>query len=175
MAYGVSEGTAIRMDTNQWFTMEGYVQAGYALLDMPARWTVQDNASRDATASGDGRLRRGLGFASGELRVGRSYMTAYSEQLVIFPHVIVAADWLSSRQRVRGVPVGGFDGFDLRGNAASWSAGAGVGVNLRYWLREDRYNAQRSRIDTSLQYRTSLGGGQADRAKGLFLSVSLSY
>jgi len=175
VAYGVSEGTAIRMDTNQWFTMEGYVQAGYALLDMPARWTVQDNASRDATASGDGRLRRGLGFASGELRVGRSYMTAYSEQLVIFPHVIVAADWLSSRQRVRGVPVGGFDSFDLRGNAASWSAGAGVGVNLRYWLREDRYNAQRSRIDTSLQYRTSLGGGQADRAKGLFLSVSLSY
>lgn len=175
VAYGVSEGTAVRMDTNQWFTMEGYVQAGYALLDMPARFTVQDSGSGAVTAGGDGRLRRGLGFASGELRVGRSYMTAYSDQLVIFPHVILAADWLSGRQRVRGVPVSGFDSFDLRGNAASWSAGAGVGVNLRYWLREDRYNAQRSRIDTSLQYRTSLGGGQADRAKGLFLSVSLSY
>ncbi|MDP9900641.1 NfrA family protein [Variovorax ginsengisoli] len=175
VAYGVNQGTAIRMDTNQWFTMEGYVQAGYAWRDMPAHFTLQDSASGAVEASGDGRLRRGQGFASGELRVGRSYMTAYSDRLVIFPHVVAAADWSSVRQRVQGVPVSGFDRFDLQGNGASWSAGAGLGVNLRYWLREDRYNAQRSRLDASLQYRASLGGGQADRAKGLFLTVSLSY
>lgn len=171
--YGFYEGTALRLDTSNWFTMEGYVQAGYTLLDQSVSYQVRD-AGGNVTSSGDGDLKRGQGFAAGEVRIGRSFLTDYSDRLVIFPHVSLAADWYSNRNRASGVPVAGFNSFNLAGNGSTWSAGAGIGVNLRYWLNEDRYNAQRSHIDTSLQYRASLGG-EADRAKGVFLNLSLSY
>ena len=41
-----------------------------------------------------------------------------------------------------------------RQNAAS----AGLGVNARWWLREDAYRAGRSWLELSLQYRARLGG-----------------
>ena len=72
------------------------------------------------------------------------------------------------------MPIAGFDSVALSDRGSSWSAGAGVGINLRYWFNEDRYNAQRSHVDASLQYRTTLGG-MAGRAKGVFLNLTLSY
>jgi hypothetical protein len=51
----------------------------------------------------------------------------------------------------------------------------GPGFNVRYWFREDHYNAPRSYLDFGVQYRTSLGGGESDRAKGWFMNMTLSY
>ena len=49
------EGTSLRIDRPDWFTMEGYVQAGYSWQDMPARFWLRNNArartARKARAS----------------------------------------------------------------------------------------------------------------------------
>lgn len=172
--YGFYEGTALRLDASDWFTMEGYLQAGYTLLDTPARYAVRTTAG-EVLATGEGRLHRGQGFAAGEVRVGRSFLTPYSDRFVVFPHVTLAADGYTNRNRASGVPVDGFASFDLAGNGRSWSVGAGPGVNLRYWLEGDRYTAQRSHVDWSLQYRTNLGGGDASRSRGVFMNLSYSY
>ncbi len=174
MLYGFYDGTALRLDTTSWYTMEGYLQAGYTLLDTPVRYTVR-SATGEILASDRGRLKRGQGFAAGEVRVGRSILSSYSDRLVIFPHVSVGADWYSTRNRASGVPLAGSDSFDLAGNGRSWSMGAGPGVNFRYWLAGDRYNAQRSHVDLSLQYRANVGGGDASRSKGVFMNLSYSY
>lgn len=171
--YGFYEGTGLRLDAKSWFTMEGYLQAGYTLLDAPTAYTLRDSSGQ-VLGSSDGKLKRGQGFAAGEVRIGRSFLTDYNERLVFFPHVSLAADWYSDRNRVSGSPVPGNASFDLTGNDRSWSLGAGVGVNVRYWLQGDHYRAQRSYVDGSLQYRTRLGG-VADRAKGIFLNLSYSY
>ncbi len=171
--YGFYEGTGLRIDRKSWFTMESYLQAGYTLLDAPTSYTLRDSTGR-VFGQTDGKLKRGQTFAAGEMRVGRSFITEYNDRLVFFPHVSLAADWYSNRNRAMGTPVPGIYDFDLIGGVSDWSAGAGVGVNVRYWLRGDRYNAQRSYVDGSVQYRTRLGG-LADRAKGLFLTLSYSY
>ena len=173
MLYGFYEGTGLRLDAKSWFTMEGYLQAGYTLLDAPTAYTLRDSTGQ-VLGQSDGKLKRGQAFAASEVRIGRSFLTDYSDRLVLFPHVSLAADWYSNRSRVTGSPVPGNSSFRLVGSDSDWSAGAGVGVNMRYWLAGDRYNAQSSYIDGSLQYRTRLGG-VVDRAKGLFLSVSFSY
>ncbi len=174
MLYGFYDGTALRLDTTSWYTMEGYLQAGYTMLDTPVRYTVR-SATGEVLASDRGRLKRGQGFAAGEVRVGRSFLSSYSDRLVIFPHISVGADWYSTRNRASGVPLAGNDSFDLAGNGRSWSMGGGPGVNFRYWLAGDRYNAQRSHVDLSVQYRANLGGGDASRSKGVFMNLSYSY
>ena len=171
--YGFYEGTGLRIDAKSWFTMEGYLQAGYTLLDAPTAYTLR-NSSGQVLGSSDGKLKRGQGFAAGEVRVGRSFLTDYSDRLVFFPHVSLAADWYSNRNRATGAPVPGNAGFDLSGSGSDWSLGAGLGVNVRYWLEGDHYRAQSSYIDGSLQYRTRLGG-VTDRARGVFLSLTYSY
>ncbi|AVS90820.1 hypothetical protein C8246_02000 [Paracidovorax avenae] len=173
MLYGFYDGTGLRLDATDWFTAEGYLQAGYTLLDTPVRYAVKDTAG-SVLNEGNGQLKRGQGFITGEARVGRSFLTEYSGRLVIFPHVTFSADWYSVRNRASGVPLAGNDAFDLAGNGRSWSAGIGPGVNFRYWLEGDRYNAQRSRIDMSIQYRARLGG-DAGRARGVFMNLSYSY
>ena len=171
--YGFYEGTGLRIDTKSWFTMEGYLQAGYTLLDAPTAYTLRDSTGQ-VLGSSNGKLKRGQGFAAGEVRVGRSFLTDYSDRLVFFPHVSVAADWYSNRNRVTGSPVAGNASFDLTGSGSDWSVGAGVGVNVRYWLQGDHYRAQSSYIDGTLQYRARLGG-VTDRARGVFLSLTYSY
>lgn len=173
MLYGFYEGTGLRLDTKSWFTMDGYLQAGYTLLDAPSAYTLRDSNGQVLGRS-NGKLKRGQGFAAGEVRVGRSFLTDYSDRLVFFPHVSLAADWYSDRNRVTGSPVPGNASFDLTGNGNNWSMGAGVGVNVRYWLQGDHYRAQSSYIDGSLQYRARLGG-VTDRARGVFLSLSYFY
>jgi tetratricopeptide (TPR) repeat protein len=173
MLYGFYDGTALRLDATDWFTAEGYLQAGYTLLDTPVRYAVKD-VQGNLLEDGRGRLKRGQGFVTGEVRVGRSFLTPYSERFVVFPHVTLFADWYSVRNRAAGVPVAGYSAFDLTGNGRTWSAGVGPGVNFRYWFEGDRYNAQRSRIDWSIQYRASLGG-DTSRARGVFMNLSYSY
>ena len=86
VTYGMYEGTSLRIDRPDWFTMEGYVQAGYSWQDMPARFWLRDNNSGKDSAESSGKLKRDQAFGAGELRVGRSYrVDAISDRLVFFP------------------------------------------------------------------------------------------
>lgn len=126
---------------------------------MPARFWLRDNNSGKDSAESSGKLKRDQAFGAGELRVGRSYrVDAISDRLVFFPYAVVAADWLWNRNRVSGLNIDGQDSYDLLGNGKSWSLGAGPGFNLRYWFREDHYNAPRSYLDLTTQYRFNVGG-----------------
>lgn len=176
VTYGLYEGTTLRIDRPDWFTMEGYVQAGYSWQDMPAKFWLRDNATGVDGDKSSGRLKRDQAFGAGELRVGRSYrVDAISDRLVFFPYAVIGADWLWNKNEVRGFPIDGSDSYRLLGNGSSWSMGAGPGFNLRYWFREDHYNAPLSYLDLTTQYRFNIGGGEADRAKGLFINLTLSY
>ncbi|KAG1182433.1 hypothetical protein G6F35_015604 [Rhizopus arrhizus] len=73
VTYGLYEGTTLRIDRPDWFTMEGYVQAGYSWQDMPAKFWLRDNATGVDGEKSSGRLKRDQAFGAGELRVGRSY------------------------------------------------------------------------------------------------------
>ncbi|MGE8676170.1 MAG: NfrA family protein [Achromobacter kerstersii] len=176
VTYGFYEGTTLRIDRPDWFTMEGYVQAGYSWQDMNAKLWLRDNATGVDGEKSSGKLKRDQAFGAGELRVGRSYrVDAISDRLVFFPYAVIGADWLSNRNRVSGLDIDGTDSYNLLGNGSSWSMGAGPGFNIRYWFREDHYNAPRSYLDLTTQYRFNIGGGAADRARGLFINLTLSY
>jgi adsorption protein A len=92
------------------------------------------------------------GLAS--VQVGKSYRLAGEGKTVVFPHAVAAAEYNSLL-------------------VDKLSVGAGPGVSLRYWFREDKYAAPRSYVDFSLQYRFRVSGDE--RAKGLFLTSLISY
>ncbi|WP_295854535.1 hypothetical protein [uncultured Xylophilus sp.] len=75
-------------------------------------------------------------------------------QAVLMPHAVVAADYNTGFARPRAV-------------------GAGVGVNLRTWWREDDRSGPKSYSDLTAQYRWRLGGD--DRAQGLVVRLSYNY
>lgn len=176
VTYGMYEGTTLRIDRPNWFTMEGYVQAGYSWQDMSARLWKRNNSTGADTDQTSGKLKRDQAFGAGELRVGRSYrVDPISERLVFFPYAVVGVDWLWNKNRLSGLDIDGTDSYNQLGDGSSWSMGAGPGFNIRYWFREDHYNAPRSYLDLTTQYRFNIGGGQADRAKGLFINLTLSY
>lgn len=176
VTYGMYEGTTLRIDRPSWFTMEGYVQAGYSWQDMSARLWKRNNSTGADTDQTSGKLKRDQAFGAGELRVGRSYrVDAISDRLVFFPYAVVGVDWLWNKNRLSGLDIDGTDSYNQLGDGSSWSMGAGPGFNIRYWFREDHYNAPRSYLDLTTQYRFNIGGGQADRAKGLFINLTLSY
>ncbi|MPM46511.1 hypothetical protein SDC9_93214 [bioreactor metagenome] len=172
--YGFYKGTALRYDVPSWFTMEGYVQGGYYREDLPADFWLRDQTTGATTQRLRGNYRRDQWFANAEVRMGRSFrLDSVSDHLMAFPHVVLAADMLHQNYRAR-VPA--LDqNVRAQGNGSTWSSGAGAGLSLRYSFREDHYNAPRSYIDWTVQYRGSIGGGQADRAKGLFMNMSLWY
>lgn len=176
VTYGLYEGTNLRIDRPDWFTMEGYVQAGYSWQDMSTKLWLRDNATGEDSDKSSGKLKRDQAFGAGELRVGRSYrVDAISDRLVFFPYGVIGADWVKNRNRVSGLDINGSDSYNLLGNGSSWSLGAGPGFNIRYWFREDHYNAPRSYLDLTTQYRFNIGGGAAERARGLFVNLTLSY
>ncbi|MDB5947098.1 MAG: bacteriophage adsorption protein [Ramlibacter sp.] len=92
------------------------------------------------------------GLAS--VQFGKSYRMAGEGKTVMFPHAVAAAEYNSLL-------------------VDKLSVGAGPGVSLRHWFREDKYAAPRSYVDFSLQYRFRLSGDE--RAKGLFLTSLISY
>ncbi|WP_341316671.1 tetratricopeptide repeat protein [Paraburkholderia sp. IMGN_8] len=175
VTYGYYKGTMLRVDQPSWFTMEAYMQGGYSWQDMPSQFWLTDQTTGETTARTSGRYKRDQLFAAYEVRVGRSYrIDAVSDRLVLFPYVVVGGDIIDENDRVE-VPGVTNGAIALQGNGKSWSMGAGLGVNFRYWFREDHYDAPRSYLDWSTQYRFNVGGGQADRSKGLFMTVTLSY
>ncbi|MGN6651517.1 NfrA family protein [Trinickia sp.] len=175
MTYGYYEGTTLRMDKPSWLTVEGYMQAGYSWQDMPAQFWFTDQTTGAQTARTSGRYKRDQLFAAYELRVGRSFRAdVVSDRLVLFPYAVVGGDFLKENDRVEASALGN-GSTALLGNGSDWSMGAGAGVNLRYWFREDHYDAPRSYIDWATQYRFNVGGGSKDRSKGLFMTVTLSY
>lgn len=94
-------------------------------------------------------------LASAEARFGHSFQVdAISSNLVFSPFVAVGAAYDSTL-------------------ATRAAYGAGPGVNLRYWFREDRYTAPMSFIDLSVQYRARLAGDR--RAEGWFGFLSVVY
>lgn len=126
-------------------------------VDAPSWWTSQlyaevghyINDSRD--------------YFNSEWQVGRSYaIGGTGSRWVTFPHVVAAIDYDSKMKSEAG---GGFSSGD--------AGGIGIGNNVRYWFREDAYNAPRSYVDLSLQYRARVFG--EDRAKGVFARLTYSY
>ncbi len=126
-------------------------------VDVPSWWTSQlyaevghyINDSRD--------------YFNSEWQVGRSYaIGGTGSRWVTFPHVVAAIDYDSKMKSEAG---GGFSSDD--------AGGIGIGNNVRYWFREDAYNAPRSYVDLSLQYRARVFG--EDRAKGVFARLTYSY
>ena len=140
---------------NDWLAQLGYsLDTGTDLrVDTPSWWTTRISAEAGRY------LKAEQNYALAEFQAGRSYRVGDSDaggdgRWVIFPHVSLAADY--------------------DGTAADKTAlGIGPGVTARYWFREDTYNAPRSYIDWSLQYRARIGG--AERGKGLFVNTTLSY
>ena len=93
-------------------------------------------------------------YALASAQVGRSYRLSGEGKTVLFPHGAATAEYNSLLED-------------------KLSVGAGPGVSLRHWFREDKYAAPRSYVDFSLQYRFRVAGD--DRAKGLFLTSLISY
>ncbi|SDH86871.1 bacteriophage N4 adsorption protein A [Paraburkholderia phenazinium] len=95
-------------------------------------------------------------YFTSELQSGRSFLlpASWLGHTVLWPHVVVGADY----NDVYSKP---------------WAVGAGAGVNLRTWLREDHYHAPRSYFDLSVQYRLKVAGDE--RAKGWFIRSVFNY
>lgn len=182
LTYGFYKGTGVRTDVNQWWTLSGYAQAGLSWDDNRAHFTIDAlDANGDPSQrilQSDGRLRRQQWFGAAEVRAGRSYrFGAAQTRWVVNPYLVVGADWIDQTSKVRGIeyPLIGAQSFTLSDTASSWSLGAGPGVGVRYWFREDHYNAARSYLDVAVQYRFAIGGGDTQRAKGLFATATLYY
>lgn len=139
---------------NDWLARLAY-SAGFGTerrIDVPGWWTAQGYAEAghyfEAASS----------YATGNVRIGRSYrIDSISPALVMFPHFVVGTDYDSS----------------LKGDDSGVALGSGVGINMRYWFRDSKYDAYRSFFDTTLQYRFGMTGG--DRARGIFLNSTFSY
>ncbi|MCI1118829.1 hypothetical protein MOQ00_03840 [Stenotrophomonas maltophilia] len=182
LTYGYYHGTDLRTDVNQWWMVSGYAQGGYTWDDNGATFTL-DALDANGTpvrrlGEANGRLHREQWFAAGELRAGRSFrFGAGQTHWVVTPYVVVGADWLDQRSRVRDIRYPPFpaQSFALNDTQRSWSLGAGPGVGVRYWFREDHYNTPRSYLDLTVQYRLAIGGGDTQRAKGLFATAILYY
>ncbi|MES2944878.1 MAG: hypothetical protein V4772_18580 [Pseudomonadota bacterium] len=140
---------------NDWLAQLGY-SAGRGTdlrVDVPSWWTTRVSAEAGRYLSA------GQTYALGEVQAGKSFRLGDSGQAadgrwVLFPHLSLAADYDSAA-------------------AEKSAAGIGPGLTARYWFNEDFYNAPRSYVDFSVQYRARLAG--ARRAKGLFVTTTLSY
>lgn len=130
-------------------------------VDTPSWWTSQLFAEAGHYVN-DSR-----NYFNSEWQGGRSYaIGGTGSRWVTFPHVVAAYDYDSKMNSKTGA--------DGRADYSSGhAAGVGVGNNVRYWFREDAYNAPRSYVDFSLQYRVKLSGD--DRAKGVFARLTYSY
>ncbi|MCS4510504.1 NfrA family protein [Xylophilus ampelinus] len=128
---------------------------------------VAPRVDRDSWWSGDGYAEAGRYLQAGEKylvsegRLGRSWRLDAADrgwpglsQATLMPHVVLAADYNTGFARPRAV-------------------GAGVGMNLRSWWREDARSGPRSYADLSAQYRWRVAGD--DRAGGLVLRLSYNY
>ncbi|WP_250481311.1 tetratricopeptide repeat protein [Caballeronia sp. GAOx1] len=94
-------------------------------------------------------------YATANARLGRTYrVDSVSPRLTVFPHTVVGVDYDSAVDH--SVPVG-----------------VGAGVAARYWFRGGPYDAPRSFMDVTVQYRFRVAGD--DRARGVFFGAVFSY
>lgn len=125
-------------------------EGGELRVDTSNWWTQQ------VYAEAGHYLQHQQSYGTGSARWGRSYrLDDISSDLVAFPHAVLAADYNTDYAQRSAV-------------------GFGVGLQLRYWYRQDTHNAHRSYVDFSLQYRTKVSGDE-QRAKGTFFTVLTSY
>ncbi|WP_144142851.1 NfrA family protein [Paraburkholderia sp. BCC1884] len=118
-------------------------------VDVPSWWTVQMYAETGTY------LNAGSVYATTNIEAGRTFrMDRYSPKWTVFPYAVIGADYDSSVDH--SIPVG-----------------AGVGVSTRYWFRDGKYDAPRSYVDLSVQYRLKITGD--DRARGVFFGAIYSY
>lgn len=174
--YGFYRGTELRPGQSSWWTTSFYAQLGLIMENNAATFTLHEqNANGEAgkqVGSENGRLLRNQLFLSQELRWGRSFrFDTLPPNLVWFPHLVATADW--NRQKDQAQTEDG-ERIALTRDPQRWSLSTGPGVAARYWFREDHYNVPRSYLEGSVQYRLPIGGG-TERAKGLFMNLTLSY
>jgi hypothetical protein len=106
-------------------------------------------------------------YFNSEWQVGRSYaIGGAGSRWVTFPHVVAAFDY-DSKMNSETAADGSTD------SSSGKAGGVGIGNNVRYWFREDAYNAPRSYVDFSLQYRVKVLG--EDNAEGVFARLTYSY
>jgi Tfp pilus assembly protein PilF len=130
IAYSGGEGGELKRETS-WWTHQYYAEAG--------RYLQQRQT-----------------YVSGNARWGRSLrLEGINQDLVVFPHAVIAGDYNSDYVQRSAV-------------------GVGLGVQFRYWYRQDTYNAHRSYLDFLLQYRVKVQGDES-RAAGTFLNLQTSY
>jgi tetratricopeptide (TPR) repeat protein len=90
-----------------------------------------------------------------EARLGRSFrIDAISDRLVATPFLALG---------------GSYDSLFATPSAL----GAGPGISVRWWFRDDKYTAPMSFIDLNVQYRFKLAGD--DRARGVFVGLTLAF
>ncbi|RKE36793.1 adsorption protein A [Paraburkholderia sp. BL23I1N1] len=134
-----------------WLARLAY-SGGYGIerrVDVPSWWTAQIYAETGAY------LNAGSVYATTNLELGRTFrMDRYSPKWTVFPYVVIGADYDSSVDH--SIPLG-----------------AGVGISTRYWFRDSKYDAPRSYVDLSVQYRLKITGD--DRARGVFFGAIYSY
>ncbi|MBP0594375.1 bacteriophage N4 adsorption protein A [Paraburkholderia sp. LEh10] len=118
-------------------------------IDVPSWWTLQAYAETGAY------LNAGSVYGTTNVEVGRTFrMDSVSPKWTVFPYAVIGADYDSNVDH--SIPVG-----------------AGVGISTRYWFRDGRYDAPRSFIDLSVQYRLKITGDE--RARGVFFGAIYSY
>ncbi|MGX1307585.1 Flp pilus assembly protein TadD [Amorphus suaedae] len=118
-------------------------------VDVPSWWMWQVYGEVDYY------LENPQTIALADARVGRSFrLDGISDRLVATPFVGISESYDSSL-------------------ATAEALGAGPGIALRYWFREDTYNAPRSYVDASIRYHAKLTGD--DRAEGLFGGITFYY
>ncbi len=105
-------------------------------------------------------LQAGEKYVTSEARLGRSWRVDPEggwpgvSSAVLTPHLVLAADYNTGYTQPRAV-------------------GAGAGVSLRTWVREDNRSGPRSYVDLSLQLRHRLSGDS--RAGGVVLRLSYNH
>lgn len=169
VTYAYYEGTELRLDRPSWLRIEGYAQAGYLWSDVAAEF--RDSGAQKFSQTG--RVKRNYRFLSSELRVGKSVrFHNISSTMVLYPHVVFAADWQKENSQAN---ISGVGNFSLQGNDTSWSMGVGPGFGVRHWFRSNHYSTEKSYLDWTIQYRFNVGGGAKERSRGLFMNLTLSW
>ncbi|HVK94535.1 MAG TPA: bacteriophage N4 adsorption protein A [Noviherbaspirillum sp.] len=129
-AYSAGVGTDLAPVASNWFTAQGYAEVGHY-------------------------FRSGENYVTASGQIGRSYrMDGVDPQIVLFPHLSLAADYNSTF-------------------ATTSAFGLGPGITFRHWFRGDMYAAPRSYVDVTLQRRVPVGGDGRDG--GWFFVTTLSY
>ncbi|MGE8318280.1 MAG: NfrA family protein [Comamonas sp.] len=142
------------LSSSDWLLRLGY--SGGTGTDL--RMDVPDWTTLNVYAEAGRFFRQKQTYGTVEAQAGRSFrMGDAQSRLVLFPHAVLGWDYQSR-------PVA---------SGQRSAAGAGLGVGLRYWFREDAHHAPRSYLDLSLQYRARLAGDE--RGQGWFVRAALRY